>query len=134
MPANSAGFHAEPFDPLAARAALAQLAGWCEQFSPTVGLENAGRENVGLKDAGLENSSPESLFLDVTGLAPLFGGEAALVERMARAFAQRGFTARLALADTIGAAWAVARYGEGGERKAEGGSESAERGAGRRGI
>lgn len=102
--------------PLAARAALAQLAGWCKQFSPTVGLEYVGLEYVGWedarwKDAGLENSSPESLFLNVTGLTPLFGGEAVLVERVARAFAQRGFTARLALADSIGAAWAVARYG-----------------------
>jgi nucleotidyltransferase/DNA polymerase involved in DNA repair len=115
IPANSANFHAEPYDPLAAREALAHLAAWCEQFSPTVGLEDSPR--------------PESLLVDATGLAPLFHGEEALVKQVARAFAGRGFTARLALADTIGAAWAVARYGEGGTRKVEGGGGSKERGA-----
>src|SRR5436309_2075291 len=47
-----------PDTTLVDRAALEALAAWCDQFSPTVGLE--------------ESDSPESLLLDITGLAPLF--------------------------------------------------------------
>jgi len=91
-------------DPRADREGLEELAAWCEMFSPIVGLEG-GRH---------PENRPESLLLDATGLAPLFDGEPALVERIARAFAQRGLLARTALADTIGAAWALAHYDSGG--------------------
>lgn len=86
-----------PYDPLADRAALVQLAGWCQQFSPTVGLEEA--------------EAPDSLLLDITGLGRLFGGEDRLAEQVRQAFLQRGLAARLAIADTVGAAWAAAHYG-----------------------
>ena len=52
----------------------------------------------------------EALVLDVTGCAALFGGEAGLVGRIAAEAAGFGFSLRLGLADTLGAAWAVARY------------------------
>ncbi len=48
--------------------------------------------------------------LDVTGCAHLFGGEAALAARVGAEAAGLGFTVRLGLADTLGAAWAVARH------------------------
>ncbi len=67
----------------------------CGRFSPIVGLEPFDNE---------------SILLDITGLAHLFGGEAALVEEIARDFARVGGSIRIALADTIGAAWAVANY------------------------
>ena len=92
-------------DPRADREGLEELAEWCETFSPIVGLEG-GRPSE--KHAV---TRPESLLLDATGLAPLFDGEPALVERIARAFAQRGLFARTALADTVGAAWALAHFG-----------------------
>ena len=88
--------HGEPFDPGADREALTKLALWCQIFSPLVGLEESDR--------------PESLLLDLTGLAPLFGGERALVERLGRAFAERGYRLRAAVADTVGAAWALAHF------------------------
>jgi protein ImuB len=94
---SRAGFHIETHDPQADREALLQLAEWCERFSPIVGLESA--------------EQPASLFLDVTGLGPLFGGEAALAETVAAEFQQRGYVVRVTIADTIGAAWAVARFG-----------------------
>jgi protein ImuB len=51
--------------------------------------------------------------LDITGLEHLFGGEAALAERIVEEFAvQRGLTVRVAIADTLGAAWAVARFSD----------------------
>lgn len=86
-----------PEDPLADLEALQQLATWCQQFSPTVGLEDA--------------ACPESLLLEMTGMHRLFGDETALVRHVAGQFSERGLTARMALADTLGAAWAVAHFG-----------------------
>jgi hypothetical protein len=85
--------HLEPADPDADYAGLVQLAEWCQQFSPIIGVEDAPR--------------PECLLLDVSGLGHLFGGEQALAEEVYRAFAARGLSVRVAVADTIGAAWAV---------------------------
>jgi protein ImuB len=88
----------EAHDPIADRQAIEELALWCQQFSPIVGLE--------------EVSQPSSLYLDVTGLAPLFGGEKALAARIRQAFAERRITVRTALADTLGAAWGIAHFAE----------------------
>jgi protein ImuB len=79
------------------RRSLESLAAWCQRFSPLVGIEAADR--------------PASLLLDITGLDHLFGGEAVLAEQIGRDFAARGLNVRLAAADTIGAAWAVAHFG-----------------------
>jgi protein ImuB len=75
---------------------LVALAQWCHRFSPSVGIE--------------EGEAPETLLLDATNLAPLYGGEAALVEQAARALRRRGLVARLALGDTVGAAWAAVHF------------------------
>jgi len=53
----------------------------------------------------------DGLWIDVTGAAHLFGGEAALLQDLVRRLASMGLTARAGLADTLGAAWAMARYG-----------------------
>ena len=100
-PANAEGLDVLPHDPAADRAALTVLAEWCGQFSPIVGLEEA--------------DEPECLLLDVTGLARLFGGERRLAEHLLRDLVRRGWSARLALADTAAAAWALAKYGRGTE-------------------
>jgi protein ImuB len=92
-------------NPQADLAALQSLAEWCESFSPVVGLENAPR--------------PESLLLDIEGLAPLFAGEERLIEQIARSFAKRGLIVRLAAADTVGAAWAAAHYAESDSEQSE---------------
>jgi protein ImuB len=94
MPVAEAGdAHLERHDPAVDLATLKRIAQWCEQFSPLVGLE--------------EGERPESLFLDVTGLTAIFGSEEALAERVVRAFARRGLSAQVAIADTLGAAWAA---------------------------
>lgn len=51
------------------------------------------------------------LILDCTGVAHLFGGEAALLEEMEARFSALGLSARVAMAPTWGAAWALARFG-----------------------
>ncbi len=83
----------------------------CRRFSPIVGVESADNE---------------SILLDITGLAHLFGGEAALCEAIVGDFSRLGLAARVAVADTIGAAWAAARYrmkGEGGRGEGETGRQ-----------
>ena len=64
-------------------------------------------------------SGIDGLLLDITGTAHLFGGEAKMARRIVRLLARLGYTARVAIADTPGAAWAIARFrrpGEGGGR------------------
>lgn len=55
--------------------------------------------------------STDGLFLDVTGAAHLFGGEARMLHDMIQRFAMQGLTAQVALAPTPWAAQALARYG-----------------------
>src|SRR5579871_2992930 len=87
----------EPHEPRDDREALRRLAIWCQQFSPEVALE--------------EVEQPECLFLDVTGSGALYGGEPALARKVTDDLGRHGYLARVAIADTVGAAHAVARYG-----------------------
>lgn len=56
-------------------------------------------------------SGADGLWLDLTGVAHLFGGEERFCRRLLRFLARLGFTARVAVAGTPGAAHALARYG-----------------------
>jgi protein ImuB len=58
-------------------------------------------------------SLPDGLFLDLTGVAHLFGGEEAMCRRIVRFCGRAGFAARIAVAGTPGAAYALARFGPG---------------------
>ena len=55
--------------------------------------------------------SPDGIFVDITGVAHLFDGEEALLADVRKVFARWGFTARMAIAPTAGAAWALAHHG-----------------------
>lgn len=72
---------------------LAVLRRWAGRFSPWVAEE-----------------PPASLMVDITGSAHLFGGEEALLRRVAEECAGLGLTVRAGIADSAGAAWALARY------------------------
>lgn len=80
-------------DPEGDRAALEILCDWCVRFSPAVALD------------GLDG-----LLLDVEGVSHLWGGEAAMLDDLLDRLARWGAPARGAIADTPGAAWALARY------------------------
>jgi protein ImuB len=81
-------------DVVADREALRQLALEGQRFSPVVGLE--------------EGPSPESLLGDVTGCTHLWGGEERFLQAVRDHWKKRGFQVQVALAGTVGAAWAVA--------------------------
>ncbi len=102
-------------DPAADLRALSALAAWCGRFTPWVATDRSGC------DAG----GAAGLLLDVTGCAHLFGGEEALLAALVAGLESQGYTARTALADTPGLAWAVARFAP-----AEGADPSADQGAG----
>lgn len=55
----------------------------------------------------------DGLVLDITGSAHLFGGEPALLSDLRARLMRSGFSVQIGLADTRGAAWALAHYGEG---------------------
>lgn len=54
--------------------------------------------------------SPNGVVMEISGAAHLHGGETALLEGLVRALADKGFEARAAVADTLGAAHALARF------------------------
>src|SRR5271154_6718238 len=82
-------------DPAADAAALIALADWCARFSPAVAL-----------------GPPDGLFLDITGVAHLWGGERAMAADLTHRLARSDLGVRTAIAGTPGAAWALARFGE----------------------
>jgi protein ImuB len=82
-----------PADPEGDAALLQRLAGWAGRWSPLVEVDGA-----------------DGLRLDVSGVAHLFGDERGLSEDVRLRFAGLGLTTRLAIASTVAAAWALARY------------------------
>ena len=90
LPVVEADFEAD-------RRLLEAIADWCDRYTPLVGLD-----------------APDGLFLDITGCAHLFGGEAAMARDLVMRLSHQGFAVRVAVADTVGCAWAVARYGKAG--------------------
>ena len=84
-------------EPDADAAALSALCDWCVRFAPAVAPD-----------------SPDGLFLDIAGVAHLWGGEADMLADFAARLAANGIAVRCAIADTPGAAWALARFGEAG--------------------
>jgi protein ImuB len=76
--------------------ALRKLAEACEKFSPCVALEEA--------------EEPESLLLDISNLDHLLGSDAQLAGRVEKFFTNRKYRVQIAVADTIGLAWAVAHF------------------------
>jgi len=93
-----------PFDAQRSRQALELLAKWCLRFSPVVSVDQTPSGNY--PDEGLDG-----VLLNVTGEAHLFGSEHLLLAEIDTALRRMGFAARMAIAPTVGAAWAVARFG-----------------------
>jgi len=97
------GIDVHEADPAGDAKTLDGLAAWCGRYTPWAAVE-----------AGTPPGSG-GLWLDVSGCAHLFGGEAALLDDLITRLRALGFAARAALADTAGAAWAWARFGADGD-------------------
>jgi len=81
-------------DPAGDQAALQRLALWCGRYSPWTAP--AGGDGV---------------WIDLTGAAHLHGGEGDIAHELVARLERQGIKARAAIADTPGAAWAMARAG-----------------------
>jgi protein ImuB len=84
-------------EPAADAAALDRLALWATRYTPAAAPWD-------------EDNGADGFFLDVTGAAHLFGGESGLLADLAARLNKFGLPARLAVADTPGAAWALSRF------------------------
>ncbi|MGZ3819741.1 MAG: Y-family DNA polymerase [Mucilaginibacter sp.] len=74
---------------------LKALGEWCIRYTPLIAVD-----------------LPDGLILDVSGCAHLWGGERAYLGTIIKVLRSKGYDARGAMADTAGAAWAVARFGK----------------------
>ncbi len=74
---------------------LRQLGLWCIRYTPIAAID-----------------LPNGLILDITGCTHLWGGERAYLKEIVTKLRASGYDARAAIADTIGAAWAIARFGK----------------------
>ncbi|WP_375427754.1 DNA polymerase Y family protein [uncultured Sphingomonas sp.] len=89
-----AGLFTLPADPEGDRAALHRLAvAIARRWAPTAMV-----------------SDETGLFIDLTGVAHLHGGEANFGRRLGRLLGRLGYCSRIGIADTPGAAWAFARH------------------------
>lgn len=86
---------AEPADTAGDAAALGRLADWCRRYTPWAASDGE-----------------DGLILEITGCAHLFDGETALIADLEHRLTQGGVNLRVAVANTPGAAWAWARFGD----------------------
>lgn len=86
---------AVPADTRADSKMLESIADWANRYTPWVSICGC-----------------DGLWLDISGCAHLLGGEQALVKDLAMRLKNFGFTSHYGVADTPGAAWAVAHYGK----------------------
>lgn len=86
----------KPSDTVREAALLRALWRWADSLSPWVAID-----------------PPDGLFLDITGCAHLFGGEAPMANHARTRLSDMNMTSRIGIADTKGAAWALARFCEG---------------------
>ncbi len=75
---------------------LLALARWCDRYTPLVAIDGT-----------------DGLLLDITGCGHLFGSDNGLINDLITRLGNAGFQAKAATAETVGAAWALSRYGSG---------------------
>ncbi|OQP62003.1 nucleotidyltransferase [Niastella vici] len=73
---------------------LNKIAEWCIRFTPFVAID-----------------TPDGIILDATGCSHLWGSEDAYVSDIINRLQSNGYQAKAAMAASIGAAWAIARFG-----------------------
>jgi protein ImuB len=92
------GLDAAAAQPAEDAAALRRLAEWCSRYSPWTAPDGT-----------------DGIKIEITGCAHLWGGEEGLAADLATQLGRQGIALRIAIADTLGAAWALARFAPGDE-------------------
>ena len=90
------GLATRPAAPAEDAASLHRLAEWCSRYSPWTAPDGT-----------------DGVRIEITGSAHLWGGEAALAADLARRLGRQCLACRVAVAGTLGAAWALARCAAG---------------------
>ncbi len=72
---------------------LKRIAEWCIRFTPVVAVD-----------------LPDGLLFDSSGCSHLWGGDAAYLSDIRAKLQSKGYSTTIAMADTMGVAWAVARF------------------------
>jgi protein ImuB len=88
------GLNVQNDQPDLSRKLLKRLAEWSIRFTPIAAVD-----------------LPDGLMLDVTGCSHLWGGDHPYLNTMVEKLSKRGYDISVAMADTPGVAWAIARYG-----------------------
>lgn len=83
-------------EPAEDAAALRRLAEWCSRYSPWTAPDGT-----------------DGVRIEITGSTHLWGGERALTADLTARLDRRHIVTRIAIADTLGAAWATARFAAG---------------------
>ena len=81
-------------DPSLSEKLLKAIAVWCIRYTNIVAID-----------------PPDGIIMDVTGSAHLWGGEMKYIHDIHLRLKNRGYDVRATIADSIGAAWAIAHYG-----------------------
>ena len=97
-------FHIFPQDLDADLEAIETLAESLESFSPIVGLETIDPAEY------KRGRRPDSVLAEITGLGHLFGDESQLARQVFQHCDALGYLPRIAVAQTVGVAWAMSRY------------------------
>ena len=99
------GLVVSPSDPIGDEQILATCVSWCERYTPFVAVDRSALLARGA-----------ALWLDIGGSAHLSGGEASLLAGLLGQLRDKGLTARAAIADHPGSAWAACRFGDDEQR------------------
>lgn len=75
---------------------LSAIAEWCIRYTPLVSLD-----------------LPDGLLFNCSGCAHLWGGEQHYLDEIINNFQYKGYRVKAAISDTVGSAWAMARFASG---------------------
>jgi protein ImuB len=74
---------------------LTRIGKWAVRFAPIVAID-----------------PPNGIILDSSGCTHLWNGEKGYLETILKRLRETGYSCRIAISDTIGTSWAIARYGK----------------------
>ncbi len=96
--------YVQAFNPIRDMRALYKIAVWAINISPLVSIRSSK------VDRNAHNIADDGLLIDISGTDRLYGNRDRLLERLLRKFELVGLETEVAIAPTIGAAWALARF------------------------